>query len=71
MRKKKNKPVQGESYRGEHGDRKEDEKSRVPESLIVRVLVVGVVEDDVVDVVIVGDGFSVIVLVAVSSAIVD
>ena len=46
-------PVQGESYRGEHGDRKEDEKSRVPESLIVRVLVVGVVDDDVVDVVVV------------------
>ena len=69
MRKKKNKPVQGESYRGEHGDCKEDEKSRVPESLIVRVLVVD--EDDVVDVVIVGDGFSVIVLVAVFSAIVD
>ena len=68
MRKKKNKPVQGESYRGEHGDRKEDEKSRVPESLIVRVLVV-VDEDDIVDVVIVGAGFSVIV--AVSSAIVD
>ena len=69
MRKKKNKPVQGESYRGEHGDCKEDEKSCVPESLIVRVLVVD--EDDVVDIVIVGDGFSVIVLVAVSSAIVD
>ena len=69
MREKKNKPVQGESYRGEHGDRKEDEKSRVPESLIVRVLVVD--EDDVVDIVIVGDGFSVIVLVAVFSAIVD
>ena len=67
MSKKKNKPVQGESYRGEHGDRKEDEKSRVPESLIVRVLVVN--EDDIVDVVIVGAGFSVIV--AVSSAIVD
>ena len=41
----------------------------MPESLIVRVLVVD--EDDVVDIVIVGDGFSVIVLVAVSSAIVD
>ena len=69
MSKKKNKPVQGESYRGEHGDCKEDEKSCVPESLIVRVLVVD--EDDVVDIVIVGDGFSVIVLVAVFSAIVD
>ena len=41
----------------------------MPESLIVRVLVVD--EDDVVDIVIVGDGFSVIVLVAVFSAIVD